>query len=231
MKQFLLSAFLLLFVISVGNTQISFTPAEPMGSNDACDVVQVDMNISNPTSDELRLKWRIDRVDVPVEWTLQLCDAITCYAYGVEATPDGETRINVFNPDQSYTFMFKVKPNDVGGIGDFDLVLFNAEDESDVYSTIPIVTTITNCTSSNDEVDEISSIGLFPNPTFGTFKLTEQTSVDRISVYNIIGKEVVSFSATSDGNYDVSDLENGMFLVRLFDQKGETIKVLRLSKR
>lgn len=231
MQKTLLSIFMVLFVFCIGNTQLGFTPMEPSGASDACEIVQVDMDVNNVTAEEVRLKWRIDRVDVPEEWELQLCDAITCYAYGVEATPDGETRINVFNPGQGFTYMFKAKPNSVNGIGDFDLVLFNADDETDIYATIPIVVTITNCTSSTDDVYDGSNIGIYPNPSFGSFQLTEQTNVDRISVYNIIGKEVVSFSATANGTYDVSNLENGMFLVRLFDQRGETIKVLRLSKR
>jgi len=190
MQKTFLSIFMVLFVFCIGNTQIGFTPMEPSGASDACEIVQVDMDVNNVTAEEVRLKWRIDRVDVPEEWELQLCDAITCYAYGVEATPDGETRVNVFNPGQGYTYMFKAKPNSVNGIGDFDLVLFNADDETDIYSTIPIVVTITNCTSSTDDVNDGSNIGIYPNPSFGSFQLTE-----------------------------------------LFDQRGETIKVLRLSKR
>ena len=231
MRRTLLSILLILGGFWAVNAQIEFTPSEPMGASDACEVVQVDMDISNPTADEVRLMWRIDRIDVPDEWELQLCDAITCYAYGVERCPDGETRINVFSPSQAFTYMFKVKPNSINGIGDFDLVLFDPEDETNVISTIPIVVTISNCTSSTDGIEDASDIGIYPNPTTESFKLTEQTNVDRISVYNIVGKEVVSFSATANGSYDVSNLENGMFLVRLFDQRGETVKVLRLSKR
>lgn len=225
-------SFSFLFLLFCGiNAQMTFSPEEPSAENNACDVAQSDIFIANTSSDMVELVWRIDRVDVPAEWELQICDAITCYSYGVESTPPGDTRINRFNPDQGFTYMVKAKPNGIDGIGDMDMVLTDANDPSVVYETIPIVITITNCVVSNDEINEDSNIGLFPNPTFGTFKLTEQNSVDRISVYNIIGKEVVSFSATANGNYDVSDLENGMFLVRLFDQKGETLKVLRLSKR
>jgi len=112
-----------LFAFNAGAQSLETDPAEPTGEGEACfeNSIQVDYDITNITSGDLNFLWRVDRIDAPTEWELQICDAVTCYGYGQEFCPPDKP--NTMTAGQEITFMsFKVKPNYVEGIGDFDLV-------------------------------------------------------------------------------------------------------------
>jgi hypothetical protein len=78
---------------------------------------------------------------------------------------------------------------------------------------------------------DIKGIKLFPNPAgdhFGIHQL--QGGVKYITVNDIIGKEIKRIEVRNQSTYDVSDLEKGVYIIRIFDPNDELIKALRLSK-
>lgn len=204
-------------------------PAEPTGLGADCETILVDYDITNITTEDLNFLWRVDRIDVPEEWDVQICDAVTCYECGREICP--ESNPNTMVAGQEITFMsFKVKPNNVPYVGDFDLVFYNANDENDIYLNLPIVVTATDCIIATHDIDVIDNLSIYPNPTADYFKVSNEDVVDRLSIYNIIGREVKSMDKSSSGLYNVSDLTSGMYLVRMFDEDGDVLKVVRMSK-
>ena len=75
------------------------------------------------------------------------------------------------------------------------------------------------------------SIKVFPNPAMSMISFSiDQEKVGHITINNIIGKQVRRVEATTDGMYDVSDLRNGLYIIRIFDKKEELVKALRLNK-
>ena len=50
-------------------------------------------------------------------------------------------------------------------------------------------------------------------------------------IYNIIGKEVKAYIHAVGNGYEINDLRKGIYVVRLFDQQGKILKVLRLNKK
>ena len=50
-----------------------------------------------------------------------------------------------------------------------------------------------------------------------------------LSLYNIVGRQVKSFTATYENQYDVSSLPVGLYLVRVMDKNLNTLKTLRLK--
>lgn len=87
--------------------------------------------------------------------------------------------------------------------------------------------------SSNIEITSVNDqfIKVYPNPAMSmiTFSI-DQRKVGHITINNIIGKQVRRVDASSDGRYDVSDLRNGLYIIRIFDKKEELVKALRLNK-
>jgi hypothetical protein len=88
-----------------------------------------------------------------------------------------------------------------------------------------------NLSSISLEDPGISSLKLYPNPTTQFFQINNDQDVTSLSVYSLIGKELLTTAHTVGNRYDVSDYRNGIYLVRLLDKDGEVLKVLRLSKR
>ncbi len=72
-------------------------------------------------------------------------------------------------------------------------------------------------------------VSVYPNPATEGFKLTSHIPVSRIEIYNMIGKKVKSISNKNLNYFDVSDLRNGIYLVRVLDNNYKSIKVIRLG--
>lgn len=72
---------------------------------------------------------------------------------------------------------------------------------------------------------------VFPNPASDKFSLNDTSQkLKYISINNIIGKEVKRVKVTPDNSYDISELQRGIYIVRIFNQSDELVKALRLSK-
>jgi len=74
-----------------------------------------------------------------------------------------------------------------------------------------------------------ASISIYPNPVADYFRINSSTELAKIEIYNMIGKRVKVLQNNSSGLFDVSDLRNGIYLVRVFSKNGKALKVLRLG--
>ncbi|MEL6122309.1 MAG: T9SS type A sorting domain-containing protein [Bacteroidota bacterium] len=81
------------------------------------------------------------------------------------------------------------------------------------------------------ELSDRPTIKVYPNPARDHFMLrVNDVEVGAVSVTDIVGKEIIRFDAKDDHNYDISTLNQGIYLVRVYDRKDELVKALRLSK-
>ena len=60
---------------------------------------------------------------------------------------------------------------------------------------------------------------------------SDADQVERLIIYNIVGRPVKVFNANYTNHYDVMDLPTGMYLIRLMGEHDKTIKTVRLSKK
>ena len=74
-------------------------------------------------------------------------------------------------------------------------------------------------------------VRLFPNPTNNYFKLKIQsgTELQQVNIFNFNGRLVKSFSSF-DGQYNISDLFNGIYLAEIINING-TKEYVKLVKR
>ncbi len=88
-----------------------------------------------------------------------------------------------------------------------------------------------NVTLSNDEF-ELDSFSIFPNPVEDNLTIDIANSNIKdysISIYNILGKEVLKFDNTQTNVINVSSLNGGIYLLSL--SNGNSKKVIKLVKR
>lgn len=73
---------------------------------------------------------------------------------------------------------------------------------------------------------ELNQISIYPNPTTGILFLSQ--TVEQISVYNLAG-EKMSFQLNNKKQLNISHLNNGIYIVKTIDSKGnqKTFKVLK----
>lgn len=72
---------------------------------------------------------------------------------------------------------------------------------------------------------------VFPNPATDSFSLVENDLVDKIVLYNIIGREVKTFDYKDNQKYSLLDLPEGMYFVSMINLEKGVLKTVRISKR
>lgn len=79
---------------------------------------------------------------------------------------------------------------------------------------------------SNDK-NSIDGFAFGPNPTKGALKLKANAILDSATIYNILGKELITVKGNSkEINVDLSQFSSGIYLVRV--QSGETAQTIRV---
>jgi membrane-associated protease RseP (regulator of RpoE activity) len=102
------------------------------------------------------------------------------------------------------------------------------------FNAKPIGTlTITFNETLNVDVQNITEVSLYPNPSKGdmTIKTPNSNILDQAQVYDILGKQVANFKNSTSNNelqMDLTHLNNGIYLVRLIliDGSQSTKKVV-----
>ena len=75
-------------------------------------------------------------------------------------------------------------------------------------------------------------IQVYPNPATHYFGITETEQVNKIYVYNLVGKRLKQFvDIAQDKHYFIGDLPRGMYLVQMVDVNNQVIVTQRVSKR
>lgn len=73
-------------------------------------------------------------------------------------------------------------------------------------------------------------LSLYPNPTTDFFAVKQDESIKKVVLYNWLGKKIKSFAHYKGRIYNVENLDQGIYIVRLFDEKDRLSKVLRLHR-
>jgi len=227
MKKILLGLFLL---VSVGLTaQMSIDPSV-INVEDVATTsdIQIDFTVENlDAANSSTFLWRIlEPENFPSEWHVHICDVVTCWFHTIHTCPD--TDPNMLAAGASFVFQFHVNPRDQEAEHVFTFELFDVNDPTNVLSSTEI--TVSTLSSSTSDEDLTSGITIYPNPTTEYFQIMDDAAVNTVAIYNIVGKQINKFDHDAGQLYYVNNLRKGMYLVRLFDESGNAIKALRLSK-
>ena len=85
-----------------------------------------------------------------------------------------------------------------------------------------------NPTASVDDVFA-SNVSIYPNPAKEFVNISSSVEINKIEVYNLLGKKVSSSSNLINNTLDISNLSKGMYLLKLTSEKGTaTKKIVKL---
>ncbi len=101
------------------------------------------------------------------------------------------------------------------------------DDEQGYGETEDYTVTVDGVMGVNDNAS--STFTYYPNPMNEVLNITSKMDVESISVYNVLGQEVLGNKHFADGKVDVSTLPAGTFVVRLTFESGqvENFKVVK----
>jgi hypothetical protein len=72
---------------------------------------------------------------------------------------------------------------------------------------------------------------IYPNPATDYISLSDAREVQQLILYNLTGREVLSFPASAAARYNISQLPNGMYLVQFLNAEKRVLHTQRLQKR
>jgi len=187
--------------------------------------------LTNTSNETKTFTWTRNVVSIQEGWKSGVCDVNFCYPSGqntaefelaagqsgimdVHAYPSGfPTVIEGAVPGEA---VIKIRIEEVGNADNF----IEGEYQFEVQGTV----------NSIEKID-LNNLQVFPNPATTHFELKGVRGLQSVSVYNLLGKELLNYDFAEGVNYDVSNLQNGLYLVTLRGENNDVLKTVRLHKR
>ena len=233
----------LLLFLSIGlfvslQAQITMEPAQATGWADLDDLstdphdVKAHISITNNSTETKSFRWVLTILDQPSEWAAAVCDVNACYNPG--------TVFEDFDlaPNQTSIMDTHVYPSGdiqtlagaVPGVGTYSIKVTEIGNSDNTTTGEYEITVVGNPITSLNEL-EIAQLRLFPNPATDFFQLEGPDGVEKITLYNLLGRELAQYQVNESQYYDISQLPIGLFLAALEDKEGRLLKTMRLQRR
>ena len=107
-------------------------------------------------------------------------------------------------------------------------VIIGATGNDDAGSNAGHVRIFENTSLSTTDF-ETNTISFFPNPAKDNVNFVSVNTIERISIYNLLGQEVISKKVNSNEfNLDISNLSNSTYVVKLINNnKSQSVKLIK----
>lgn len=240
MKHIILYSFIAFFTINIACAQVSlvFTPetinkegiADP---NDLFYEIVGYAKITNEGDEAVSIRW-LRVPDTPDDWETMICDINLCYPAQVYSNiapdlgDDGLYAPVTLNPGDTTNLDVHLRPRGVAGTGTVTIEISDVNNQDEVLASADYNFTASTPSSTSDL--QRTSMAVFPNPTANYFNIRGAQGVDRVVLYNILGREMRSFNVAPGQRYYIGDLPNGLYLASMVDDSKGIVKTLRLKK-
>lgn len=191
--------------------------------------VKISGYLENRTNKTLSVRWERNPIRVPFTWSTQIHDANNNYADFVDSNVDKDIYLDepLLIPPRSKTKLDVIfSPNGKTGSAILGMEFYLTASPEVIISSEEISIAVERKTAATQKKSS-----LYPNPSGSILQLANTQDVKRMIVYNMVGRAVKDFEVESETDYDIGNLPNGIYLVGLFDEKGNIIKTVRVSKR
>jgi hypothetical protein len=248
----LTGAFCLFYIGLMGQSALALEPAVVRKQvavnllNNAYEEVAkvVVRNVSGRT---LRVRWDKVTIQQPAGWETQICDDQASYPPQTTTNYDPLRGINapvVLAPGASFELYMHFFPYGRPGEATLEVPLrlvgerstevvqravFHMRVDDNSSATASPAITARNANAGNAAG---AAIRVYPNPVEDRFYISNAPNLGRVEVVNALGRKVRSFDRPdASAGFNVSDLPEGVYLVSLIDDRGKTIRTLRMIRR
>lgn len=220
MHKTLLTVLTFLFTLQVAMAQLTITSTSVSETLDVDVEREMTITLTNTSSSTKTVQWNRTE-NIPMGWYSYVCDKELCYL------PSAGTATFSMTAGEEVAMKLTAYA-DAAGTGEITLDMFDVDNNADIVST----TFNLNAILTDVEDFDIAVVKIYPNPATDFIKITNADGIETMEIYNLIGKKVGSFNNINTfDTYNVSDLPNGMYLVRLLDEDNEVLGTKRISKR
>jgi Secretion system C-terminal sorting domain len=222
----LIFSFCTCFLLRGGTQTFSLVPqAINLSVNLDSAETRAHLTLRNPSFQAKKYTWQLNILSMTNTWQTLVCDTKGCAPIGVTAN---SYKLDI-PANGTNTLDVVIRPNKQLGAATLELKVTEVGNESNVSISRILFSTA----SALKEYSRVNSGGIrvYPNPATDFFMVTDDANVvDRVVVYNIIGRQVKNQKAVENFKYTVNDLPEGLYIVRLLNANGATLRTIRLNK-
>ena len=230
MKKYVLCFLLFSVVILRGlsqNITITLTP-QIVNAGVSLDSFEVKAKatMKNTSTTSKKFVWRRTIIAMTNGWQSLVCDAQACWASTVNDAPEQL----ILAAGATSNMDVYIRPNRIAGSATIEIKVFEFGNEANAVTGRYL---FSSTTSTKDVAKNNASIKIYPNPATDYFSIQDDyEAVDRVIVYNMIGRAVKNYTVNNNnGNkYTLNDLPEGLYIIRLLNSRGATVKTIRLNK-
>ena len=231
---FIVCALSLLSSVIVNGQTATFSQADTVyytySSASAATILDL---ITNDTSYNLNLKWKIVASSFPADWysgtALSICDDANCIP---------NTSSQLWNGTSGYYDSSLYNLSAATSFGSYYLTIHVTDVTNGVVGAYSKTSTFiinrwpTSVANANNTGNDVV---LYPNPAHDEVNIVYDPSNDvkSIVVYNIIGKALSVYKTTNNtsANLNVENIPSGIYFVRLFNSHGDVVVTRKFTKQ
>lgn len=179
--------------------------------------------LKNTSSTTKKFTWTRTIKSMTNEWACLVCDKNLCWASTINTPTD---QIELAAGATSNLDVY-IRPNKKAGSAAVEVKIIEVGNET---NTLTGKYNFSTTTRTKDLRENGNTIRIYPNPTVEFFQITDNDTIEKVVIYNIIGRQMRTYKASEGMKYTVSDLPDGLYIIRLLNTNGATVKTVRLSK-
>ena len=207
------------------NVTITLTP-QIVNANVSIDSFEVRAKaiFKNTSATTKKFVWKRTIVAMTSGWQSLVCDAQGCWNSNVNDAPE---QITVAANGTSNIDAY-IRPNRIAGSATIEIKVYEFGNETNAITGRYLFSTATSTKDGKNS----TGVKVYPNPATDYFSIQDDYDViDRVVVYNIIGRAVRNYVTDNSNNkFTLNDLPEGLYIIRLLNSRGATVKTIRLNK-
>jgi Secretion system C-terminal sorting domain len=199
-------------------------------SIDSKNFQNIRLTIINNENTQQKIWWKVIRGNpFPSAWELFFSDLNREYNSNILKCPQSSP--NIISPNDTAIFVLNILPNELKGIGNVWVELYN-----DKMFTNLVATTHQNGTikigglTSEVETVYFSDIKVFPNPFTQELNIVSIVPLTYILIYDVMGKMVENITYLKDEVLKLGSLPQGIYLLKAYSDSNSTVLIRKIIK-
>jgi hypothetical protein len=222
--------FFLLSLNTLAGSQITIEPSSLEVIFNESKNHEYNLVISNKSDKEVSIWWELIKGEnFPSAWKTIMCDIELCY--DINADKCDPRRGNKIDAGKSISFKLDLLSENTKGNTTMQVKLYDDKDFKNLVSQTKAGAAVVADIALSSNNFNLEELVIYPNPADNFFFIKSDQNVNKVVFSNIMSKEIRSETHNKGQSHDITELPRGIYLVRLIDNKGRTIKTLKLNKR